>query len=56
MEKLRCSDPEQDASEPHLEFYFHYSAFHSNDIVIISFVQAACSTSRRHARLRALQG
>ena len=31
----------------YFEFQFHYSTFHSNTIVIVPFVQAACSTSRR---------
>ena len=35
-----------------LEFRFHYSASHSNAVVIIPFEQAACSTSRRTTRPR----
>ena len=37
-----------------LEFRFHYSASHSNAVVIIPFEQAACSTSRRTTRPRPL--
>ena len=33
-----------------VKFLFHYSTSHSNAIVVIPFVQAACSTSRRTTR------